>query len=315
MGLFHVYTDGACSGNPGPGGWAAVILDQHSEVVEELSGFQPNTTNNRMEVSAAIFGLGRVLELDPKPEISLYSDSNYLIQAYTEGWMKNWLRTDWKKGTVKNQDLWQELNSLLQNVQVNWVKVKGHSDNVYNNRCDHLAVQAIKDNAPNAVVFEEIGKATFQDMQPTQMPTQLLPGQDLTADSVKIPAVDPLTLNNPAGKRPSDRRCLVSIEDMPTNFDKIKQVSERCTYDAIKQVLDAGTLASITSSVSIATYSHPQYKVHPFFLQVGEMADFWLESNARKSKPYPAPTRTNLIKFICSFIVNVAAAKASQIGL
>ncbi len=146
MTVYHIYTDGACSGNPGPGGWGVVILDEQEQLVMELSGFVRSTTNNRMEIEAAISGIRKVLELNSSPQIVLYSDSNYLVQTYTSGWMDSWLRTNWKKGSVKNQDLWQELNNLLSGVKICWVKVKGHADNKYNNRCDKLAVAAIKQN-------------------------------------------------------------------------------------------------------------------------------------------------------------------------
>jgi ribonuclease HI len=142
-----IYTDGACSGNPGPGGWAAILI--HDEREKEICGYDPQTTNNRMELTAAVEAL-RALK---KPcEVTLYSDSNYLIRCFNEGWMKAWKRRGWqrvekKKGNreilkpVLNQELWQELDRLLQTHQVKWEKVKGHAGDRYNERVDQLAVE------------------------------------------------------------------------------------------------------------------------------------------------------------------------------
>lgn len=137
-----IYTDGACSGNPGPGGWAAVLMfGPHSK---EISGFEPETTNNRMELTAAVKGL----EMLKEPcLVNLYSDSAYLINAFQQNWLARWQMNNWKtagKKPVENQDLWQQLLQLIQRHKVNWIKVKGHSDNVYNNRCDKLARDEIK---------------------------------------------------------------------------------------------------------------------------------------------------------------------------
>lgn len=137
-----IYTDGACSKNPGPGGWGAVML--YGEHQKELSGFMPETTNNRMEIFAAIQGLSAL----KKPcKVSLYSDSAYLVNAVTQRWLENWQRNGWKtaaKQPVENQDLWKLLLMHLAIHQVTFVKVKGHADNVYNNRCDALATGQIK---------------------------------------------------------------------------------------------------------------------------------------------------------------------------
>jgi len=137
-----IYTDGACSGNPGPGGYAAVIIYGDNE--KEISGREENTTNNRMELKAAIEGL----KLLNKPcNIKLYSDSAYLINAYNNKWVENWKKNGWKnasKEPVKNVDLWEEIESLLRIHKVEFIKVKGHADNKYNNRCDELAVAAIQ---------------------------------------------------------------------------------------------------------------------------------------------------------------------------
>ncbi|MCM3081968.1 MULTISPECIES: ribonuclease HI [Brevibacillus] len=137
-----IYTDGACSGNPGPGGWGAVLM--YGEHIKEMSGAEPNTTNNRMELQAAIEALSILKE---PCKVTLYSDSAYLVNCFKQGWYKGWLKNGWKnsKGQpVENQDLWKELLRLMEIHQVEYVKVKGHADNKWNNRCDELATGAIK---------------------------------------------------------------------------------------------------------------------------------------------------------------------------
>ncbi|HEY8345415.1 MAG TPA: ribonuclease HI [Bacillota bacterium] len=138
----EIYTDGACSGNPGPGGWGVVLLYQGRR--KELSGGEPNTTNQRMELTAALQGLASL----KKPcRVTLYSDSAYLVNAFQQRWFDRWTANGWKtvKGTpVENQDLWQELLKLTKIHRVEWVKVKGHADNPENNRCDELARTALK---------------------------------------------------------------------------------------------------------------------------------------------------------------------------
>ncbi len=138
----EIYTDGACSGNPGPGGWAAILLAKGSEKV--ISGGEPATTNNRMEITAAIEAL-RCLK---RPcSVRIYSDSAYLVSAFTQGWLDNWQRNGWKNAAgdaVSNLDLWQTLLQAAKTHQIEWVKVKGHQDNELNNRCDKLAVAEIK---------------------------------------------------------------------------------------------------------------------------------------------------------------------------
>ncbi len=137
-----IYTDGACSGNPGPGGWGAVLI--YGEARRELSGYDPATTNNRMELTAAI----RSLEALKTPcEVDLYSDSAYLVNAHIQGWIHSWIRNGWKKADkskVENEDLWKKLNELTGIHKVNFIKVKGHSDNKENTRCDQLATGEIK---------------------------------------------------------------------------------------------------------------------------------------------------------------------------
>lgn len=136
-----IYTDGACSGNPGPGGWGVVLMA--GEHRRELSGYEPVTTNNRMEITAAIEAL-RALKAPCR--VKLYSDSAYLVNAFRQRWLENWQRNGWvnaRKQPVENQDLWQELLRVMAQHQVEWIKVKGHADNPYNNRCDELARKAI----------------------------------------------------------------------------------------------------------------------------------------------------------------------------
>lgn len=132
-----IYTDGACSGNPGKGGWCAILLYGGREKV--LSGGSVDTTNNRMEVYAAIAGLSALKE---RCVVNLYSDSAYLVNAVSQHWLENWRRNSWKtadKKAVKNQDLWQTLYEKLAYHDVTLIKVKGHADNEYNNRCDAAA--------------------------------------------------------------------------------------------------------------------------------------------------------------------------------
>lgn len=133
-----IYTDGACSGNPGPGGWAAILIYGKHE--KELSGGEEETTNNRMELSGAIAALGALTE---RCSVTLYTDSQYIERAINEHWLDGWKKRGWRRkdGPVKNLELWQELDKLLHahEVSVHWVK--GHAENEYNNRCDALAVK------------------------------------------------------------------------------------------------------------------------------------------------------------------------------
>lgn len=137
-----IYTDGACSGNPGKGGWGAILIA--GDVKKEISGNERETTNNRMELTAPI----EALKLVKRPcKIKLYSDSAYLVNAFSNGWIYNWQKNGWKtadKKDVKNRDLWEEIYKFTKIHKIEWIKVKGHSDNEYNNRCDRLAVAAIK---------------------------------------------------------------------------------------------------------------------------------------------------------------------------
>ena len=137
-----LYTDGACSGNPGNGGYGAILI--YEGVEKELSGGEPSTTNNRMEIYAVIVGLRSLKECC---DVTVYSDSAYTVNAFNEGWIYGWVKNDWKKADgspVLNAELWRELYALVQKHSVKFVKVKGHADNLYNNRCDALARAAIK---------------------------------------------------------------------------------------------------------------------------------------------------------------------------
>lgn len=140
-----LYTDGACSGNPGPGGWGAIL--EYRGVEKELSGGAAETTNNRMELTAVIQGLK---ELKESCIVELYSDSKYVIDALEKGWARGWKKNGWRKADKKpalNTDLWEELLALTQKHEMHYHWVKGHGDNPKNNRCDQLAVaqwQAIK---------------------------------------------------------------------------------------------------------------------------------------------------------------------------
>lgn len=137
-----IYTDGACSGNPGPGGWGAVIM--LGDRRKEFSGAVAEATNNRMELLAAINALSA---LKRPCTVELYSDSAYLVRAFQDNWIAGWLKHNWQTSQhkpVENRDLWEQLIELTGRHSVTFVKVKGHADNEINNRCDQLAVAAIK---------------------------------------------------------------------------------------------------------------------------------------------------------------------------
>jgi len=140
--IVDIYTDGACSGNPGPGGWAALL--QYNGKEKELSGADRATTNNRMEMTAVIRALQ---ELNKPCHVRLHSDSALIINAMTQGWIENWQAKGWRKADkkpVENRELWEEMLSAMKQHRVDWIKVKGHADDVRNNRVDALAVAAIK---------------------------------------------------------------------------------------------------------------------------------------------------------------------------
>jgi ribonuclease HI len=132
-----IYTDGACSGNPGPGGWGAIL--EYKGVRKEMSGGECETTNNRMELLGAISALSALKE---PCHVDLYTDSQYIEKAINQGWLAGWKKKNWKRkgGELKNIDLWQQLDALLTRHDVTLHWVKGHADNEGNNRCDQLAV-------------------------------------------------------------------------------------------------------------------------------------------------------------------------------
>ena len=135
-----IYTDGACDPNPGIGGWGAILI--FGNVEKEISGGAPESTNNRMELTAAIEALTLLRE---PCQVTLFTDSEYVKNAFTQGWLENWLRRGWKtsdKKPVKNQDLWQRLYELTQKHEITWQWVRGHANDERNNRCDELAVAA-----------------------------------------------------------------------------------------------------------------------------------------------------------------------------
>jgi ribonuclease HI len=146
----EVYTDGSCSGNPGPGGWAALLrFAGDGRVVEKvLTGAEPHTTNNRMELQAVVAALGALKE---PCDVALHSDSAYIVNALTQGWIENWKRRGWTtadRKPVKNRDLWERLIAESARHNVRFVKVKGHADDELNNRVDRLAVAAMRGQAP-----------------------------------------------------------------------------------------------------------------------------------------------------------------------
>ena len=137
----ELYTDGACSGNPGKGGYGGILM--YNGRSKEYSGYEPNTTNNRMELTAVIEGLKMLKE---PVELYVYSDSAYTVNAFLNDWISAWILKGWRTAgnkPVQNIDLWQELLELIKPHKVTWIKVKGHADNVHNNRCDALATGEI----------------------------------------------------------------------------------------------------------------------------------------------------------------------------
>ena len=137
-----IYTDGACSGNPGPGGWGAILM--MGDVRKEISGGSENTTNNIRELSAVI----EALKLLKRPcKVNVFSDSAYVVNAFNQKWIYGWIKKNWRTAggdSVKNKELWQELYSLTKVHDVTFNKVKGHADNEFNNRCDEMAVAESK---------------------------------------------------------------------------------------------------------------------------------------------------------------------------
>lgn len=152
----QLYTDGACSGNPGPGGWGAILIYAGRE--KEISGYVRETTNNRMEIFAVIQGLRCLRE---PCQVTVFTDSAYLANAFLRGWIDNWQRNGWKtaaRNPVENQDLWRQLLIAIKNHDVRWVRVRGHADNEYNNRCDRLATGEIRRHHPKPEPDPEDGE-------------------------------------------------------------------------------------------------------------------------------------------------------------
>lgn len=140
----EIYTDGACQGNPGPGGWGVIL--RYKGVEKELSGYDPATTNNRMELQAAIEG---IKTLKRSVKVDLYTDSQYLRDGITK-WLFQWKKNNWRlsnKSPVKNKDLWEELDILVQNHHITWHWVRGHAGHPENERADELARQAIENSS------------------------------------------------------------------------------------------------------------------------------------------------------------------------
>ena len=143
-----LYTDGACSGNPGPGGWAVILKHPATGAVKSLSGGEPETTNNRMELLAAINGL-EALESDKRQRVRLVSDSEYVLKGLTE-WIDGWIANNWRRGKrrgaapVKNVELWKKLHELCGRYDMTYEHVRGHSGHPENEECDRLAVKAIE---------------------------------------------------------------------------------------------------------------------------------------------------------------------------
>jgi ribonuclease HI len=145
---FKIYTDGGCSGNPGPGGWAYVMVQasfQGESVIAENMGAEKNTTNNRMELTAVIEALRALKQMNAPRQIAVYTDSQYVQKGITE-WIRSWKRNSWRtsdKKPVKNQDLWMDLDSLAGEFLIDWQWVRGHAGNEYNERCDRMTQEAI----------------------------------------------------------------------------------------------------------------------------------------------------------------------------
>ena len=176
--MIQIHTDGSCLGNPGAGGWAALIVDDAGGR-EEIFGGEAHTTNNRMELTAAI----RALEKIPAgTRVELFTDSSYLKNAFTQGWLANWKRNGWRQGTVRNQDLWRELDALVaaRAVKFNWVK--GHAGNYFNERCDALA-------RTTAAKFQ---RGEFKDSSPPKVepPRRLSTPQKISSKPVQLSLFD-----------------------------------------------------------------------------------------------------------------------------
>ncbi|MBR0183681.1 MAG: ribonuclease HI [Clostridia bacterium] len=151
MKKIEIFTDGACSGNPGPGGWAAIL--KYKDNVKKISGFVPSTTNNRMEILALINALSILKE---SCEITVYSDSKYVVDSINKNWVLNWQKNNWMKKNKKvpNSDLWYTLLNLMKNHKIDFIWVRGHSGHPENEECDKMAVFEIKNNK-NITLFSK----------------------------------------------------------------------------------------------------------------------------------------------------------------
>ncbi len=146
----HLYTDGSSRGNPGPGGWGAILM--YGSLLKELSHGYRKTTNNRMELMAVIKGLEAIK--NNRLPVIVYSDSKYVVDAVEKGWLNNWMRTDFKGGK-KNKDLWTHFHQLSKRFNIKFIWVKGHAENPYNNRCDILATEAADSGSLTADAWYE----------------------------------------------------------------------------------------------------------------------------------------------------------------
>ncbi|MBR2519820.1 MAG: ribonuclease HI [Selenomonadaceae bacterium] len=186
--MIKIYTDGSCLGNPGAGGWAVVIVDEQNHR-EEIFGGEVNTTNNRMELTAAIRALEKISAGD---RVELFTDSSYLKNAFTNGWLAKWKRNGWKtanKKPVLNKDLWLELDELISSRAVNFNWVKGHAGHFFNERCDELArgaaarikvVPKILPPVKSAPRIEKIPKSTPVKPKKISVPEENLPRGQLS---------------------------------------------------------------------------------------------------------------------------------------
>ena len=170
-----IFTDGACSGNPGPGGWAAILRHPATRAERELAGGEPNTTNNRMELIAVIEGL-RAVDAGERRAIRVVTDSEYVVKGMTE-WIRGWIANGWRRGKptgppVKNADLWRTLHELCQANDVSFEHVRGHAGHPENEACDRMAVAAIKK-------IRSRSGAGGQDVQRRGMPINSSPDQGL----------------------------------------------------------------------------------------------------------------------------------------
>ena len=152
MKKIEIFTDGACSGNPGPGGWAAIL--KYKDNIKKISGFVPNTTNNRMEILALINALSILKE---SCEITVYSDSKYVVDSINKNWVLNWQKNNWMKKNKKvpNSDLWYTLLNIMKNHKINFIWVRGHSGHPENEECDKMAVAEIRNNK-NIKLFSKL---------------------------------------------------------------------------------------------------------------------------------------------------------------